>query len=241
MPQAVVTAWRAARRSPLFPVALAIGVVAISFTNVSSLGFDGLKGIGLEAVLLLGVATGWVVGHQLANRHHVFAVVALVLVVAAFAAWTIVQGLVRAQPGPVAGAAELGIVALVSGGLLRGLRPGPGSLVGLVAIASVTTWLAYDVARLLPRPLRDLQTYLHAGSVTLGGHSPYLQGPMSNAVNPNPQPFVYPPVTLPLFELLARLPVSLVQAVWTISGIVAIVVGLWQLGVRGRWLILLLA
>ena len=44
---------------------------------------------------------------------------------------------------------------------------------------------------------------------------------MSNAVNPNPQPFVYPPVTLPLFELLARLPVSLVQAVWTISGIVA--------------------
>jgi Glycosyltransferase family 87 len=241
MADALVSAWRAARRSPVFPVVLVVGVLAISFTNVSSMGFGGLKGVGLEVVLLAGVATGWVVGHQLANRRHVSAVVALALVVAAFGAWAIVHGLVRAEPARAASVVELGIGALVWGGLLRGLRPGPRSPAALVAIASVTTWLTYDAALLPFRPLRDLHTYLQAGAATLGGHSPYLQGPMSNGLNPNPQPFVYPPVTLPLFELLTRLPAGVVQAVWTISGIAAIVIGLWQLGVRGRWLVLLLA
>jgi hypothetical protein len=221
MTQALVAGWRAARRSPAFPVALAIAVLAMPLANVSSLGFHGVQGVGLEVVLLAGVAAGWVVGDRLANLRHVSAIVTLALVVAAFGGWVIVQGLVRGEAAPAASVAELGTGALVCGGLLRGLRPGPRSLGALVAIASVTTWLTYDASRLPFRPLRDLQTYLQAGAAALGGHSPYLQGPVSNALNSNPQPFVYPPVTLPLFELLARLPAGVVQAAWTISGIAA--------------------
>jgi len=53
-------------------------------------------------------------------------------------------------------------------------------------------------------------------------------------------PFVYPPFTIPLFELLSSLPGPLSDALWEAGSVAAVISGLWLLGVRGRWLLVLL-
>ena len=51
--------------------------------------------------------------------------------------------------------------------------------------------------------MRDLHTYLAAASDALAGHAPYIKGPLTTLPDANRNPFVYPPFTLPLFEVLA--------------------------------------
>jgi hypothetical protein len=57
----------------------------------------------------------------------------------------------------------------------------------------------------------------------------------------NDNPFVYPPFTLPVFEVLARLPVHVVEVGWLALSVAAVMAGGWFFGVRRRWLVALLA
>jgi hypothetical protein len=131
--------------------------------------------------------------------------------------------------------------ASVGGALVRGVIRGRSSPASLVAMAAMTSWLTYDLARVPFRPLRDLHLYLGAGADALAGRSPYIDSPLTAVPNADALPFVYPPFTLPLFELLARLPTQLVEVAWLVAGVGAVIGALWGLGVRGRWLVALLA
>ena len=98
----------------------------------------------------------------------------------------------------------------------------------------------YDIPQLPDRPLRDLLLYLDAGTTALHGISPYIRAPLLPPVGVD-LPFVYPPLTIPLFELLAAIPRPIAETIWVGASIAAVVAGLWLLGLRGRWLLALLA
>jgi hypothetical protein len=101
--------------------------------------------------------------------------------------------------------------------------------------------LTYDMARLPYRPLRDLELYLEAGATALHGALLYLQAPLPPPPAAPDLPFVYPPLTIPLFELLASIPRPVAETIWVAGSLAAVVAALWLLGVRGRWLLVLLA
>jgi hypothetical protein len=132
-------------------------------------------------------------------------------------------------------------VSIVFGGLVRGATDGRRSAASLVALASAMSWLAYDIPRLRFQPLRDIHLYLGAGSTAVDGASPYLAAPITSIAVLDRLPFVYPPITIPLFEVLASIPRPLADAIWTAGSIVAVIAAFWLLGVRGRWLLVLLA
>jgi hypothetical protein len=54
-------------------------------------------------------------------------------------------------------------------------------------------------------------------------------------------PFLYPPITLPLFGALASVPFPVASAVWLAASLAALIVGLRWLGFDWRWTALLLA
>jgi hypothetical protein len=114
-------------------------------------------------------------------------------------------------------------------------------MASLIAIAAATSWLTYDFARLPNQPLRDIHLYLGAGATALRGASPYLTAPIAANTELEKLPFVYPPLTVPLFELLATIPRPLADAIWACGSIAAVVAAMWLLGIRGRWLLVLLA
>jgi hypothetical protein len=132
------------------------------------------------------------------------------------------------------------VLSFVAGGFVRGWTAGRRSMASLVALAAAFSWLMYDIPQLPDRPLRDLLLYLDAGATALHGASPYMRAPVLPPVGVD-LPFVYPPLTIPLFELLAAIPQPVAEAIWVGASIAAVVAGLWLLGVRGRWLLALLA
>jgi hypothetical protein len=111
----------------------------------------------------------------------------------------------------------------------------------MVVIAAACSWLTWDFWRLHAVPLRDFHLYLGAGATALGGTSPYLTTPLATYPPVDQLPFVYPPFTIPLFELLASIPRPVANSLWVVASTAAVMAGLWLLGVRGRWLLVLLA
>jgi hypothetical protein len=132
-----------------------------------------------------------------------------------------------------------GGLALVAGSLVvalvRPLAPRLRPAEGL-AILAVLAMLMTDVT-MAWQPLRDLTIYLRAGRAFLDGGSVYSQTPL--LVQPEDRslyPFLYPPLTLPLFAALALLPQAIAQAVWVGA---SVALGLWALrlfGLPTRWL-----
>ena len=112
----------------------------------------------------------------------------------------------------------------------------PGMSVLVVAV--VALFILFDVG-VVKRgdALRDLRLYLAAGQRFVEGLEPYqlsrLQGLPSDWAA---YPFLYPPVSLPLFGALAALPFGLTAAIWTLLGAAAGIYALHLLGVRGVWL-----
>jgi len=221
-------------------VPLAAALVAMPQTVVSS-RVPGHSMAQIEIAAAIGLVVGWIVLDRLANIGIPLWGIAVLLVVALLAGPTLVAYASRPldlRLGPLR--EDTLALSFVLGGLIRGSTADRRSVASLMALAGALSWLSYDIGFVTDRPLRDLTLYLDAGATALRGASPYISG----LVVPTPNgdlPFVYPPLTIPLFELVAALPRALLDALWTAGSIAAVIGGLWLLGVRGRWLLVLLA
>ena len=113
------------------------------------------------------------------------------------------------------------------------LRP-----VEAIAIAAVMLMVMTDVTG-RGQFLRDLGIYLKAGHHFLDGAPVYLREPMTvQPLDRTDYPFLYPPLTLPLFALLALMPVPIAQAIWLAFSLCLVVAALRRFGVPWRWAVL---
>jgi hypothetical protein len=195
----------------------------------------------VELLALLGLGAGWILLDRMAALRVPIIGMVLVVIALAVAAWFSARIETLQDLGLSHWADTVLTISFVFGGLVRGATDARRGMTSLVAIAAVATWLTYDIARLPIGPLRDIHLYLGAGTTALGGTSPYLTAPVTSVADLEKLPFVYPPFTIPLFELLASIPRPIADALWTGGSIAAVLTAFWLLGVRGRWLIVMLA
>jgi hypothetical protein len=114
--------------------------------------------------------------------------------------------------------------------------------VAAIAIGSVAAMLLTDISYLATQGLRDLHLYLRAGQHFLEGSPVYLQALFTERpADLADYPFLYPPLTLPMFAGLASLPGLAVGAAWLGASIAAALATLRLFGVPWRWALLLLA
>jgi len=128
--------------------------------------------------------------------------------------------------------------ALIASLALRRLRPeGPWLRpVEAVAILALTAMVLTDLT-MTYQPLRDLGIYLKAGQHYLAGTPVYLQAPMTERpADLTNYPFLYPPLTLPIFAGLSLLPVSVAQALWVGCSLGLALLALRIIGLPLRWL-----
>jgi len=106
---------------------------------------------------------------------------------------------------------------------------------GLAAAAAVGSVLT-DLVQFNGQLLRDLGIYLRAGEHFAAGAPVYLTAVLTQApVDKTLYPFLYPPPTLPLVEVLAALPRPLVEGGWVVGSIAAALVGLRLIGLSPGW------
>ena len=130
-------------------------------------------------------------------------------------------------------------IASVIGWVVSGRRIAP---VAVMALSSVVGMVLTDITYVVGQNLRDLHLYVRAGDQFLEGEQVYLQ----QLFTVRPQdlsrfPFLYPPLTLPFFALLARLPGLLVDVLWLAASLAAAVKALRLFGVRGPMVLVFLA
>ena len=123
----------------------------------------------------------------------------------------------------------------------RRLRPAAPRLrpVEAAAIFALAAMVLTDLT-MANQPLRDLGIYLKAGQHFLAGTPVYLQ----TAITERPAdlsnyPFLYPPLTLPVFAVLSSLPVIVAQAFWVGCSLGLVLLGLRLIGLPPRWLVLI--
>jgi len=222
-------------------VVLAAILLAMPLTAGDRHVYAALSFPQIAILTCMGLAAGWIALDRMAAFHVSMAGMVLIVLALAVGCWF--AG--RLDPfrgfGYSRGVGTILAVSIVFGGLVRGATDGRRSAASLVALASAMSWLAYDIPRLRFQPLRDIHLYLGAGSTAVDGASPYLAAPITSIAVLDRLPFVYPPITIPLFEVLASIPRPLADAIWTAGSIVAVLAAFWLLGVRGRWLLVLLA
>lgn len=222
------------RSSWLLAAVLASGILAMPALSTTAVdGFRGLSYPTLELLALAGAVLGWLLADRIAaigrSTWFLIGMVVLILVIGYHLATT------------QAAAVDVIVLGASGGSLVRGGRRSSRDPTVLVALATMATWITYDVPNVLYKPMRDLHTYLNAAGDALAGHSAYLQGPLTVLPDWDRNPFVYPPFTLPLFEILARLPLPAVEFGWLALSAAAVLIGLRLTGVRGRWVVALLA
>lgn len=194
--------------------------------------------IGLTIVVFAGLAIGWVVLDRLAALSLGPYVIAVVATGFAITCWIVANASFHGSEQAAASSLAIGIAL---GGLIRGVTDDRRSMASLVTLATAAAWLVYEIPYLPFQPIRDFHLDLGAGATALAGGSPYLTQPLTVSPALDKLPFVYQPFTLPLFELLASLPRPIADGLWEVSSVGAAVAALWLLGVRGRWLVVLLA
>jgi hypothetical protein len=145
-------------------------------------------------------------------------------------AWTTTDRLIVAS---VAG-------AIVGTGLWFGRRRATLTPLDLTIGVSVIGMLIADWVTIHSQFGRDLGIYLDAGAAFGQGGHPYLSGPMTTMPKDLSQlPFLYPPLTLPFFDILAGLPRPLVISGWLLGQVAVSVLALRLLGLRSGWAIFL--
>jgi hypothetical protein len=133
----------------------------------------------------------------------------------------------------------LALSALGIGGWWR-LRGRPGPIVSAVIVV-LAIMLMTDAASFWTQPFRDIEIYIKAGGRWLAGAPVYSLTPIARApADLSDYPFLYPPITLPLFGALALLPLPIAIALWTAASAFALVIALRFVGLRGRWIVLIL-
>jgi len=111
-----------------------------------------------------------------------------------------------------------------------------------IALGSVVAMLLTDVSYGATQALRDLHLYVRAGEHFLTGQPVYLLGLFTERPTDLANyPFLYPPLTLPVFAALARMPAQLSDAGWLLGSLAAVLATLRLFGFPWRWCLLLLA
>ena len=112
----------------------------------------------------------------------------------------------------------------------------------VAAIVAVTAMLATDVTIFWSQPIRDLELYLKAGDRWVAGEPVYATVPLAERPEDlSDYPFLYPPVTLPLFGALGLLPLPVVAVAWVAASVAAVLAAARCIGLGWRWAALLLA
>jgi hypothetical protein len=138
----------------------------------------------------------------------------------------------------VCGAVALGAAGAVFG---RRTRRAPTAIEALIVLA-VAAMVEADVRMLAYGALRDFGLYLRTGHAFLDGSPVYTISSAADYLRDNTLlPFVYPPPTIALFAALAAIPAAAAKAVWLALCVGASLAGLRLLGVRWRWIPVLLA
>ncbi len=110
------------------------------------------------------------------------------------------------------------------------------------AIVVIAAMLVNDVTLFWSQGLRDFELYMKAGERWLSGAPVYLDVPLAILpADPSNYPFLYPPVTLPLFGVLALIPFAIAAGLWVAMSVGAIIAGLRWLGLSWRWSLVILA
>ena len=110
-----------------------------------------------------------------------------------------------------------------------------------MAILCLSAMFLNDVTTLVSQVLRDLHLYLKAGSHFLAGGPVYLQQVL--AVRPDDlsnYPFLYPPLTLPVFGALSLVPSPLIDICWFGASLALALYAMRALGLSWRWAFALL-
>jgi alpha-1,2-mannosyltransferase len=119
-----------------------------------------------------------------------------------------------------------------------GRRFGP---IEVAAILAVTAMLTTGVTLFWTQSLRDLTLYLKAGDAWAAGAPVYAQVPLVRPPDDlSNYPFLYPPVTLPLFGALAALPYPVAAGAWMVTSLAAVLGALRWIGLGWRWCLLFL-
>jgi hypothetical protein len=129
--------------------------------------------------------------------------------------------------------------ALVASLASRRLRPAAPWLrpVEAAAILALAAMVLTDLNQAY-QPLRDLNIYLKAGQHFTAGTPVYLAAPMTAPpADLTNYPFVYPPLTLPLFAALSLLPVPVAQALWVGCSLGLALLAFRIIGLPPRWLV----
>ncbi len=115
-------------------------------------------------------------------------------------------------------------------------RVGRPSAVAVMAISAVVGMVLTDVTSFWSQGLRDWHLYLKAGTHFLEGGAVYIHALF--LVRPDDltnYPFLYPPLTLPVFALLSLPPRPVVDAAWLVLSGGAAVWALRRLGMGWAW------
>ncbi len=114
--------------------------------------------------------------------------------------------------------------------------------VSTLAIAAVVAMLLTDASYLASDTQRDLHLYLRAGERFAAGDAVYLDRLVTERPDdPSTYPFLYPPVTLPMFAVLAALPSWVVDVAWAAGSIAAALAAMRLFGLPWSWAFLMLA
>jgi hypothetical protein len=122
------------------------------------------------------------------------------------------------------------------------LRTGRLGPIAAAAIVALTAMLMTDVTSFWTQGFRDLELYLKAGARWLAGTDVYQTTPLTASPDDlSNYPFLYPPLTLPLFGALSLLGLPIAAGVWFGASLAAMLAGLRWLGLAPRWCLLVLA
>jgi Glycosyltransferase family 87 len=115
-------------------------------------------------------------------------------------------------------------------------RVGPIGPITAAAIVALTAMAMTDVAAFFTQGARDIGIYLKAGDRWLAGLPVYEQTPIDKApADLSNYPFLYPPLTLPLFGALSLLPFPVAVGGWAAVSAGALLAGLRRVGLDWRW------
>jgi hypothetical protein len=104
------------------------------------------------------------------------------------------------------------------------------------AIVALTAMAMTDTASFFTQAMRDIGIYLKAGDRWLAGLPVYDPVPIDHApADLSNYPFLYPPLTLPLFGALSLLPFPVAIAIWVGGSAAALLAGLRCVGLDWRW------
>jgi alpha-1,2-mannosyltransferase len=110
------------------------------------------------------------------------------------------------------------------------------------AIVAISAMVLTDVTLFWTQALRDLELYVKAGDRWLAGAQVYRTVPLTALPDDlSNYPFLYPPVTLPVFGGLALLPFPVAAGLWLSLSVGAFTAALRWVGLSWRWSLVILA